>query len=177
MSDRQSFIGRGFSALVGWLNSAGTALIFALMLLINADVFSRFLFNAPIDGVTEMVELSIVAIVFLQLGDAIRAGRLTRSDGLFMKIQAARPKLAHYMSIVFDMLGALFFAGILYGAWPRLIDAWERGYFAGNRGIFVVPVWPIRLILVIGCVVAIFVFLGFVRRHVSELAGHGRDSE
>lgn len=174
MSDEQSTIGRAFSAIVGWLNNAGTFLIFALMVLINADVFSRFLFNAPIDGVTEMVELSIVAIVFLQIGDAIRAGRLTRSDGLFSKIQKRQPGIARVMSIIFDLLGALFFAAILYGAWPRFIDAWQRGYFAGNRGIFVVPVWPIRLILVIGCVVAILVFLGFIKR---QLGGQSVDSK
>ena len=68
-------ISRLFSKLVAGLNSIGTVIIFAMMIIINVDVFSRFLFNAPFDGVTELVELSIVAIVFLQLGDAVRCGR------------------------------------------------------------------------------------------------------
>ena len=49
------------------LNVIGTAGIFLLMLLINADVLGRSLFDRPISGVPEIVSLSIVAIVFLQI--------------------------------------------------------------------------------------------------------------
>lgn len=162
--------GRGFSAFVAGLNSVGTVLIFAMMLLINADVFARFLFNAPIDGVTELVELSIVAIVFLQLPDAVRAGRLTRSDGLYSRLEAKLPRLSHALGALFDLAGALFFVTIMMGAIPRLIDAWQRNYFAGNKGIFTVPVWPVRLILVIGALTVVIVFVGLVGRHVQELS-------
>ena len=51
-----NLISRSFSAFVAGMNSVGTVLIFGLVILINLDVFSRFLFNAPIDGVTELVE-------------------------------------------------------------------------------------------------------------------------
>ncbi len=43
------------------------------MCLICADVAGRYFFNAPIFGVTEIVEISIVAIVFAQLADTTRA--------------------------------------------------------------------------------------------------------
>ena len=58
-------ISRAFMALVAGLNSVGTAWIFALMVLINVDVLARYFFNAPIQGVAEVVELSIVGIVFV----------------------------------------------------------------------------------------------------------------
>ena len=64
-----------FARLVAGLNSVGTAWIFALMVLINVDVIARFVFNSPIQGVTELVELSIVGIVFLQISDAVFGGR------------------------------------------------------------------------------------------------------
>lgn len=162
-------IGRAFSQFVALLNSAGGILIFALVVMINLDIFARFLFNSPIDGVTELVELSIVAIVFLQLGDAVRNGRLTRSDGLFAKIKASKPRVGHAMAALFDLAGAAFFATLVAGSVPRFVDAWERGYYAGNQGIVVIPVWPVRLIIVIGAVTVIFVFLGLVRRHLSAL--------
>ncbi len=165
-----NILGRAFSAFVAGMNSAGTVLIFALVVLINLDVFSRFLFNAPIDGVTELVEMSIVAIVFLQLADAVRAGRLTRSDGLYSRLQNNHPRLAHGLGALFDIAGALFFVAIIMGAIPRLVDAWQRGYFAGNKGIFVVPVWPVRLILVIGAMTVVVVFLGLVWKHIEALS-------
>ena len=36
---------------------------------------------------------------------------------------------------------------------------YERNYFAGNEGLFVIPVWPIRLILVIGSIVVALQFI------------------
>jgi len=164
-----NIIGRAFSALVAGLNSVGTVLIFAIVVMINVDVFSRFLFNAPIDGVTELVELSIVAIVFLQLPDSVRNGRLTRSEGLYNRLQAKRPQLAHWLGAFFDLGGALFFITIIAGGIPRLIDAWQRDYFSGNRGIFVVPVWPVRLVLVVGAATVVVVFLGLAWKHIRAL--------
>ena len=169
MKPSGNVLSRGFSALVGSMNSAGTILIFMMVVLINLDVFSRFLFNAPIDGVTELVELSIVAIVFLQLADAVRAGRLTRSDGLYSRLQSKHPRFAHGLGALFDIAGALFFVTIIMGSVPMFVDAWQRNYFAGNRGIFVVPVWPVRLILVIGAVTVVLVFLGMAWKHLVAL--------
>ncbi len=160
---------RSFSALVAGLNSIGTTWIFVLMLIINVDVLSRFLFNLPIQGVAEIVELSIVGIVFLQISDAVRAGRLTRSDGLYMQILKRRPVIGRVMGVVFDLAGAVFFIFILLGAVPRLIEAYERGYFAGNEGLFTVPVWPIRLILVIGCIVVALQFALLAWRNIQAV--------
>ena len=159
-------ITRSFSAFVAGLNNVGTVLIFALMVMINLDVFSRFLFNAPIDGVTELVELSIVAIVFLQLGDAVRAGRLTRSDGLFSRLMDKKPRIGHRLGAAFDVAGALFFVAIILGSIPRFLDAWQRGYFSGNKGIVVIPVWPVRLIIVVGAATVVMVFLGMAWKHL-----------
>ena len=158
-----------FERWVFSLNGIGTLWIFLIMLLINADVLLRFLFNAPIDGVTEIVEVSIAGIVFLQLADAVRAGRLTRSDGLFKKIVEHRPKLGHIMGIFFDLCGIAFFVAILFGAVPTLIESYERDYFAGSEGIFTVPIWPIRLILCISCVTVVGVFIKFIANHFAAL--------
>jgi TRAP-type C4-dicarboxylate transport system permease small subunit len=177
MAENGNIVGRVFSRFVAGLNSVGGVLIFALVVIINLDVFSRFLFNAPIDGVTELVELSIVAIVFLQLADAVRNGRLTRSDGLYSKIKEKSPRAGHLLGAFFDLAGAAFFVTLIAGSVPRFIDAWERGYYAGNKGIVVIPVWPVRLIIVIGAVTVVFVFLGLVRRHLVALSKSTDGSE
>lgn len=159
-----------FDKVVRGLNGIGTIWILGLLILINADVFGRNLFTAPINGVIEMVEISMVAIVFLQLGDATRVGRLTRSDGLFGLILQRAPRIGHAMGAVFDFLGALFMFFILYGSYPLFVEAWERNYYAGNEGVFTAPTWPMKLILVIGCVVTMLLFVGFVIRHLRAMA-------
>ena len=162
-------IERGFTGLVVGLNSIGTAWIFALMLIVNVDVIMRFVFRAPIQGVTEIVELSIVGIVFLQISDAVRRGRLTRSDGLYSRFSNRYPTAGGIAGIIFDLLGAAFFIALLFGGVPRLIEAWERGYFVGNEGLFTAPLWPIRLILVVGCAVVTCQFLVLAFRRASRL--------
>jgi len=152
-------IGGIFRKWVVGLNGAGTIWIFALMVLINTDVLLRAVFNAPIDGVPEMVELS----------DAVRAGRLTRSDGLYNRVTANRPRLGHVLGLIFDIAGAAFFFAILCGAVPKFIEAWTENHYAGSEGIITIPVWPIRLILCVACVTVIFVFFGFIKKHIVAL--------
>jgi len=155
-----------FEGVLGGLNSIGSAWIFVLTILINTDAFGRKLFSAPINGVPEMIELSIVGIVFLQLGDATRQGRLTRSDGLFKAVQRRWPTVGRLQGALFDLLGALFMGLILYGSVPLLIESYEKDFYVGVDGLFTAPVWPVKLIIVIGCTVTILQFLVFARRYL-----------
>ena len=155
-----------FDRCLAGLNSLGSLWIFSLTLLINADAFGRKLFSSPINGVNEMIEFSIVGIVFLQLGDATRHGRLTRSDGLFKYIQRRYPAIGRIQGALFDLLGALFMSLILYGSWPMFVESVERDFYIGVEGLFTAPVWPVKLIILIGCLVTLLQFLVFARRHL-----------
>ncbi len=150
------------------LNSIGSIWIFLLTLLINADAFGRKLFHSPIDGVNEIVELSIVGIVFLQLGDATRRGRLPRSDGLFNIIGRRWPNFGRFHGALFDLLGAVLMGLILYGSVPLFIEAYQSDFYVGVEGLFTAPVWPIKLIIVVGCAVTLLQFLVFVQRNLTH---------
>lgn len=141
------------------LNAIGSLWIFVLMIMIDTDALSRTLFAHPFHGVNELVELSIVGIVFMQLGDATRQGRLTRSDGFFNIIKRRAPRIGRYMGALFDFLGIVFFIIVLFGAVPDMIDAWVNDYFVGEEGLFTAPEWPIKLVIVVGCVVTLLQFL------------------
>ena len=145
-------------------NVVGSCLIVGLVLLITADVFGRNLFTAPVSGVPEMVSLSIVAIVFLQVPQALRAGRLTRSDGLIDIIQQRLPGLAKGMETVFDLVGFTVVGVILYSHWPIMNRAWERGDFIGAVGNFTAPTWPVKLMLTIGATLLALQFLARILR-------------
>lgn len=172
-TSKKGRLARAFELWVVGLNNIGTIWIFLLMILINADVFARYLFNSPINGVPEMVALSIVGIVFLQLGEAVRAGRLTRSDGFFNKVVENRPKLGLLLNTFYDLCGMAFFVAILFGAVPIFIESYQGGYYSGTEGIFIIAEWPIRLILVISCITVVAVFLSLVMRHLSALINPG----
>ncbi len=58
---------------------------FILTFIIVADIVGRSVFDAPVYGVREVVMNSIVMIVFLQAGYAIRSRSMLRADFLAQK--------------------------------------------------------------------------------------------
>jgi TRAP-type mannitol/chloroaromatic compound transport system permease small subunit len=141
------------------MNAVGTAAIFALMLLIVADICGRFLFNAPIPGVTEIVSLSIVGIVFLQIASTLRAGRLTRSDAALNGWRVTRPLLAKIIELTSFALGATLLAILAHASWPPFWRAWTRDEYVGALGTFTAPTWPVRLMILIGSIVLALQFV------------------
>lgn len=138
------------------MNAAGSIWILLLILLVSADALGRSFFLHPIVGTTELVTLSIVGIVFMQLADTIRGGRLTRSDSLLAVLP---PRAAAALQGVFCLLGAAFMALGLWGSVPLLQEAIERDYWIGNEGVFTAPVWPVKTIIVAGLGVCLIQFL------------------
>ncbi len=147
-----------FRAL-GVLNVSGALLVIMLLVLINVDSLGRTLFSTSILGVTEVVEMSLVAIVFLQLGDAVRAGRLTRSEGLLTILGERVPAVARSLRAFFDLVSVAFLTLVVVGGIPRFIESYERGEFKGTAQLFTVPEWPVKLTIVVGSVAAILAFL------------------
>ena len=164
----QDFLDRVLSVM----NTIGSVWIFVLMVLIDTDAFSRTFFAHPFHGVNELVEMSIVGIVFMQLGDATRRGRLTRSDGFYGLVQSRGPKAGHAMGATFDLLSVLFFVIVLFGAIPELYDSWRFDYFDGEEGLFTVAEWPIKTIIVLGCAVTMLQFVKMATRHLLPLWRH-----
>ena len=148
-----------FQRVGRWLNALGTLWIVALMLLINADVLGRNLFNAPVRGVTELVALSIVGIVFLQLADTLHSGRFTRADVLLDRLKRTRPVLAARLQALYHLIGAALMAVILWAAWSPLMEAIRIREYVGAIGDFTAPVWPVRLIMLVGLAATLITFV------------------
>jgi TRAP-type mannitol/chloroaromatic compound transport system permease small subunit len=136
--------------VTGVLNAVGTIWIFFLMVLINSDVVGRAAFNTPVLGVPEMVQFSIVGIVFLQLAHTLRIGALTRSDVLLGALLRRRPRLGHAFQVVYHLTGAVLFALIFKTTLPLMIRAFEDGDFFGATGVFQLVIWPLKVIMLIG---------------------------
>ena len=142
---------RAVDAVTQALNVAGTLLIVAVMLLVNADVIGRGALNAPISGVPEMVSMSIVAIVFLQIAQTFRMGRLTRTELLLNGLSRRSPRARHGLELVFSLAALALVWQIIAASWPLFEKAWTRGTYEGTIGDFIAPVWPVKLIILIGC--------------------------
>jgi TRAP-type C4-dicarboxylate transport system permease small subunit len=139
-----------------WLTRAllvtAALLAFSLSFLVCADVIGRVVFNSPVQGTKEIVEISIVIICFLQAGYAIRSGGMLHVDvvtGLFpFRARAALVALG-------AVLGLGFFALIVWGSIEPFGYSWSAGEYEGE-GALRVPVWPARLVVLIGSALAAF---------------------
>jgi len=167
---------RNFGRVLSGLNGLGTAWIFVMMVLINADVFARALFNAPIRGVPLIISLSIIAIVFLQLPDALRIGRVTRNEVVLSRLQTRRSPWFYRLQAIFHLCGVAMMIVIIVSGYPLLEKAWKTQAYYGNLGDFTFAEWPIKLVVLIGAFAAGLQFLVLFARDVEALgrAGSGR---
>lgn len=139
-----------FTGFTGVMAATATLWIFVLMFLICADVLGLALFSYPIYGVVEITEQSIVAVVFMQLAHALHNGRLTRADFLINGLEQNNPFAAHVLNFLYSLFGVIVFGVICAEVLPEFISAWTDNEYFGSQGIFTAPMWPVKLLVVIG---------------------------
>lgn len=145
-------------------NAVGTLVVLALVVIVNYDAIARSLFNKPFLGAVEVVQFSMVLIVFLQLPDVIRVGRLTRSDGLLGLVARRNPAAGRLMSRVIDLFSLTFMAIVAIAIWPEFLDMWETQDYFGIPGVFTAPWWPVKLVIFLGATLSALLFILHVIR-------------
>ena len=156
------------------LAAAGTVWTFGLMLLICADVVGRSFFNAPITGVAEIAAHSVVGIVFLQIGATIHGRRMTRADFLIDRILRASPRAGHAVEALFYVIGALVMGFVAMAAWPGMWTSMALREFFGVQGIFTVPTWPFRALIILGGAAGALAYVSLLIVELRRLAAPRR---
>jgi TRAP-type mannitol/chloroaromatic compound transport system permease small subunit len=153
-----------FGRFVDGLNGLGSMLIFAVMLLICADVLMRNVFNAPIHGVAELVGTSVVVIVFLQLASTLRHRRMSKADIFIDGYRVRRPCGGSFLNAFFQACGVLACGIIVWATWPVLASAWTENEYFGVQGVFTAPTWPVKAAVVLGAAVTALQYLLLMQR-------------
>jgi TRAP-type C4-dicarboxylate transport system permease small subunit len=148
---------------------AAAAIILMLGFLVCADIFGRAIFNSPVKGTPEIVSMSIVIICFLLAGYAVQSGGMIYTDVFSSMFGVRGNALAALLSAV---LGILFFAIIVWGSYEPMLHAWTSGEYEGE-GALRVPVWPARVVVVIGSALVI-VSYGLHAAHAARSLVTGR---
>lgn len=160
-----------FGLLAEGLGAIGTIWIFILMLLINADVIGRYFFNKPVVGTVEIVSMSIVGIIYLQLGQALRYERFIRSDGILGRLILNRPRAGYAIQAFHHLVGAILLGLMVYFCIPETISAWEQSEYLGTEGVFVFYIWPIDALVTVGATVTALQFILHFVRDIRVAAG------
>jgi TRAP-type C4-dicarboxylate transport system permease small subunit len=143
-----------------FLMVVAAAWAFGLAFLVLGNIIGRNLFDAPIDGTAEMVAASIVIVVFLQVGYAIRSRSMLKADFLVTHLPHGVQRV---LLAIGYALGAAFFLMIITGGWEESILSYVEGEYEGE-GALRVPSWPARWTVLIGSGLAMinYVVLAYI---------------
>ena len=137
------------------LLAAAAIITFSLSFLVVADIIGRVVFNSPVKGTPEIVSFSIVIILWLQTAYAIRSGGMLQVTAFVVMLP---PRARGALEIIGALLGAAFFALVLWGSFEPAAYAWSSSEFEGE-GALRVPVWPARFLIILGAALAVLNYL------------------
>ncbi len=140
-------------------NAVGTLVVLVLVAIVNYDAIARSLFNSPFLGAVEVVQFSMVLIVFLQLPDVCRVNRLTRSDGFLTVLGGRYPATANVLRHIINAISAGFMTLVAIAIWPEFLKMFETQDFFGVPGVFTAPWWPVKLVIFLSAALCALVFL------------------
>lgn len=161
---------------VDGLAALGTIMIVFLMGIIVADVVARNSMGASLPLIAEIGALTVVLIVFLQLGTAVRNDRLASTDFFLEAVGARQPRLAAGFRALWDLAGAAICIGIAWSSWGIFQRDFEHREFIGVIGVMTMPTAPFRALIFLGAAVAAiqFVLMAVSRIRRADTGGIGQ---
>ncbi len=168
---RPSAVARLWGRSVDGLAALGTLMIVILMAMIACDVVARNVIGGSLPLVSELGALTLVMIVYLQLGTTIRNERLARTDFFFTLMEGRSPRIAAFVSGLWDLFGIAVCAGIAWSTWGILVKDLDHGEYIGVTGVATLQTWPFRALILLGAAVAAIQFTVQAARSFARAAG------
>jgi TRAP-type C4-dicarboxylate transport system permease small subunit len=131
----------------------GTASLATMMLVTVADVCLRGMFGMPIKGVVDMVEITMLLVVFLGLPEAF-----LRNEQIVVDVVDSllpQPVLA-VVKAVGAVLSMAFLSLLAFNLWRPLLDAYR---FGDRKADFPVPLYPLIGIVLFSIVCSLIAML------------------
>ena len=121
--------------------------IFVMLVLVVANVLSRYLFNAPIAGAFEVTEALMVVIIMMGLA-------LTQYHDGHIRVSIVTRRMprawARFSRISALLLGAVFFAWCAYASWKFALQSYS--FDEREWGSITFPLYPFKFIVFLGVV-------------------------
>jgi C4-dicarboxylate transporter DctQ subunit len=154
-------IDQAYHGLERALNYLAAIFLFSLMLLACAEVVARKLFNSPIHGQADLVEIAIPTMGFFGLAYCQRMAGHVRME---IVVQALKGRAHWLFEFVSNFATIIICALMIYGTYNHFLRAYEIGDSTMDVEL---PIWPPKLIIVLGfCILfgrLIISFFGFLR--------------
>lgn len=151
-------IARLWTLVVDGIAVLGTIMIGVLMLIICSDVVARNLLGSSLPLVSELGALTLVMIVFLQLGTTVRHARLSRTEFIDHILNIFHPGGAALLIALFDIVAGVMCSIMAMSTWDIFIKDLSKAEFIGIVGVATLPTWPFLLLILVGISVAALQF-------------------
>ena len=153
MLSRDSAIVRSTNAAVTASAVVAGVVLFALMLLTTADVIGRYFFNAPITGVVDLTEFSVLLMTFLSFAYCGFRGAHVVIELLYNRLG---PGARLWLTRASNTAGAVLF-GVM--AWRSVVQSIDVRDFDESSQLLAVPYWPFYWVLAFGAALFAWVLL------------------
>ena len=137
-------IDQAYHRLEKTLNYVAATFLFSLMLLACSEVVMRKLFNSPIPGQADLVEISIPTMGFFGLAYCQRMAGHVRMEIVVQQLKGRAHWLFEFIS---NFATIIICALMIYGTYSHFLRAYELGDSTMDVEL---PVWPPKLIIVFG---------------------------
>ena len=169
-----------YARFENFLNDVGAAVIFATMLFVCAEVFTRTALHRSIFGFLDVVELAMAAFAFLGAAHCQNLGGHIRMDLAISRLRGRRLWTAEAVA---TLVALVVFALLIKGTFDHFLRALNIGDTTIDAGIIT---WPSKLLAPLGLsflwlrlLLNFLVYLRFIRDPEAEpvavppLAGGG----
>ena len=146
------------------------AALMIMMIVIVVDVFMRYVFNAPITGVYDVVEISLVVVVFFSLGTAILGFHEIVID---LIDHMASQRIVKLLKRVAALLSAIVLVFIFSSMITPALQSHQYGEIKLELNIPVWIVWVIALVGMCGGILASLLNIFRQLQHDTTESGQG----
>lgn len=130
---------------------AGISLLF-MMAVITVSVLARYIFNSPITGADEIIQLAAVGVVMLALPYATMQGAHVRVD-IFDQLLGRWGRMGG--DVLARILSGFVLAVLTDRAWSKTLDAYE---YADTTNMLGLSIWPFYGTLAAGIALCLLVY-------------------
>jgi TRAP-type C4-dicarboxylate transport system permease small subunit len=128
-----------------WLNLCSVFIIMFLMFFATAEILGRYLFNSPIPGHVEIVELIMAGVVFFGIAYTERVGGHVRMELFVTRVLKGRAY--HIAEVITATLSLFVYLFILVYTFKASVFAFQMG---DNTAYLYWPTWPSKVAIPLG---------------------------
>lgn len=146
---------RGLRSVEAWLAYAGMVFLIGLMGMVVFEVVLRYVFNNPIQGYIDIMDMMMVALVFLTLAYCQQTGGHIRME-IFMTRVLVGGRRYHAVELFHLAVSLAAFGIIAYFSTSEAFHAYKIGDVTMTVHL---PTWPARITLALGSIVLCLRFI------------------